>query len=140
MNPMLNKALRAYNQVEVETVIEQASPHKLVLMLFEGAIKSANQALLHMKNREIAAKGQALSRTIRIIEEGLKISLDHEQGGKLAEQLDSLYDYMLRQLLLASLRNDGEILREVIQLLSDLRDAWAAMEQQATASLEVATP
>ena len=132
MHPHLNtnpsQALRAYAQVEVETVIDQASPHKLILMLFEGAIKSTNQSLLHMQNRNIAEKGQTISRTIRIIEEGLKASLDTMQGGAIALQLQELYDYMLRQLLTASLRNESAPLQEVARLLCELRDAWASID------------
>ncbi len=134
MNPMLNQALRAYAKVEVETMIEQASPHKLVLMLFEGAIKSTNQALLHLQNGAIADKGMAISRTIRIIEDGLLASLDLEHGGGIAAQLQELYDYMLRRLLTASLRNDASALQEVAKLLGDLRDSWNAMNQHTTAT------
>jgi flagellar secretion chaperone FliS len=133
MNPMLNQALRAYAKVEVETMIEQASPHKLVLMLFEGAIKSTNQAMLHLQNGAIADKGMAISRTIRIIEDGLMASLDVEHGGAIATQLQSLYDYMLRRLLTASLRNDIAALQEVAKLLGELRDAWGSMDQNAAA-------
>ncbi|TAK89943.1 MAG: flagellar export chaperone FliS [Burkholderiaceae bacterium] len=133
MNPMLNQALRAYAKVEVETMIEQASPHKLVLMLFEGAIKSTNQAMLHLQNGAIAEKGMAISRTIRIIEDGLLASLDVEHGGAIAAQLQALYDYMLRRLLMASLRNDIGALQEVAKLLSELRDTWTTIDQQAPA-------
>lgn len=132
----LNQALRAYAQVEVETVIDQASPHKLILMLFEGAIKSTNQSLLHMQNRNISEKGLAISRTIRIIEEGLKASLDLEQGGAIATQLDHLYDYMLRQLLTASLRNESAPLQEVARLLCELRDAWSSIDPAAAQRMQ----
>lgn len=125
------KALRAYAQVEVETVIDHASPHKLIQMLFEGAIKSANQALLHLQNRNIAEKGLAISRAIRIIEEGLKTSLDTTKGGAIALQLQELYDYMLRQLLTASLRNEDAPLKEVVHLLCELRDAWSSIDPAA---------
>jgi len=138
MNPMFNQALRAYAKVEVETMIEQASPHKLVLMLFEGAIKNINQAMLHLQNGAIAEKGMAISRTIRIIEDGLLASLDLEHGGGLAAQLQELYDYMLRRLLTASLRNDVSALQEVAKLLGDLRDAWNAMNQDTAAAQRVA--
>jgi flagellar protein FliS len=90
----------------------------------------------HMQRREIAAKGQALSKAILIIESGLKASLDVKAGGELGERLAALYTYMGDRLLRANLHNRPEIVDEVSRLLSELRGAWAqinpaAMERKA---------
>ena len=71
----------AYHAVAVETGVEAANPHRLILMLFEGAMHAVSSAALHMHRGDIAAKGEAISRAINIIANGLKASLDFEAGG-----------------------------------------------------------
>lgn len=126
----------AYASVNVETSIAEASPHKLVLLLFDGAIEACSQARLFMEHKQIAEKGTAVSKAINIITNGLKASLDMESGGELAERLAALYDYMVQRLLYANLKNQPAALGEVIALLTELRDAWAqiAPEQQKVAA------
>jgi flagellar secretion chaperone FliS len=129
MNAMSHNALAAYSRVGVEVNVAVASPHKLILLLFDGAIKAISLAKFNMQDKKIAAKGEAISRAIAIIEEGLKLSLDVKAGGELAENLSALYDYMSIRLLQANLKNDQEALQEVSRLLSELRGAWAAIEK-----------
>jgi flagellar protein FliS len=100
---------------------------KLVLMLYDGALLAIGDAQRHMAGGAIAAKGQAVSRAISIIDGGLKVSLDTSRGGAIAAQLFELYEYMGRRLLLASLRNDPAGLAEVAGLLRELRGAWAEL-------------
>ena len=126
-------AARAYARVSVETGVASADPHRLVLMLFEGALKSLSEARGHMQRREIPAKGAALSRAIQIIEEGLSASVNETDGGGLAAQLKELYAYMNRRIVLANLKNDARILDEVATLLRDLREAWEAIGAQSGA-------
>jgi flagellar protein FliS len=116
--------LAAYQRVCVETGVPAADPHKLVLMLYEGALLALSDAKLHMTRRETADKGRALSKAIMIIDGGLKASLDIKAGGELGERLASLYDYMCDRLLHANLHNRPEIIDEVRQLLMELRGAW----------------
>ena len=78
-----------------------------------------------MSREEVAAKGLAITKAIAILDGGLKASLDIKAGGELAERLSGLYDYMLRQLFVANLRNDATTLDEVARLLNELRGAWA---------------
>ena len=118
----------AYSKVGVETGVVAASPHKLIMMLFDGAIVSVTSAGMHMKAGEVAAKGQAISRAISIIESGLRASLDKSAGGDIAQNLDALYAYLCNRLLEANLKNNNEYLDEVLQILKDLRDSWAAIE------------
>lgn len=127
MAPITQKALNAYGRVGLEASVEAASPHQLIIMLYEGAIKAITLAKIHMESHEAAAKGAAISKAIAIIEDGLRLSLDKEKGGELAENLDALYDYMAVQLLHANLHNQPEILDMVSHLLADLKDAWESI-------------
>jgi flagellar protein FliS len=114
----------AYRKIGLETQLDSASPHKLVVMLFDGALLSIANAQRFMENKEIAEKGKAISRAIDIIANGLQASLDLESGGNIAQQLDALYEYMGQRLLHANLRNDIAALKEVSTLLQDLKSAW----------------
>lgn len=129
MNALARNALNAYTQVGVDVNVSVASPYKLILLLFDGAIKAIAKAKYHMEKKEIALKGEAISKAIAIIDEGLKLSLDTKSGGELAENLSSLYDYMSNRLLLSNLHNDMAGLDEVSRLLAELRGAWVAIEK-----------
>lgn len=117
----------AYAKVGVETGVMSASPHKLIVMLFDGALQAVRNGLTHMKAGNIPEKGAAISKAMQIIENGLRASLDREVGGQIAESLDALYEYMGHRLLMANLNNKPEMLEEVHRLLSELRDAWNAI-------------
>jgi len=120
-------ALNSYRSVGVETGVIAASPQKLVVMLYEGAIAAIAAAQQHLRLKDIAAKGKAISQAISIIDGGLKASLDLSVGGALAQNLSELYDYMARRLLHANLRNDPAALDEVRQLLQQLMSAWETL-------------
>jgi len=119
------KALAAYAEVGVETGVAAADPHRLILMLFEGALVAIANARLAIERGEVAAKGAAITKAIAIVDGGLKASLDVKAGGQLGERLEGLYDYICRRLLLANLKSDLQVLEEVARLLGELRDAWA---------------
>jgi len=114
----------AYKNVGVEIGVTSADPHRLTLMLFDGALVSINAARIHMENGEIPLKGTSISKAIEIIANGLKVSLDFDVGGELAQRLASLYDYMCARLLHANARNDIGALGEVATLLRELKEAW----------------
>jgi flagellar protein FliS len=109
----------------VESGVSAADPHALVLMLYDGALEAVRRADGAMASADIAAKGQALGKAVRIVEEGLKASVDRNAGGALAFRLLDLYDYLTMRLLQANLRNDRAALAEVARLLAELRNAWA---------------
>lgn len=117
----------AYAQVGVETGVAAASPHKLVIMLFEGAMVAVASGLHHMQSGDIPSKGKSISKAITIIENGLRASLDKKVGGEIALNLDALYGYMCNQLVTANLKNQPAILEEVYQLLKGLKDAWESI-------------
>ncbi len=123
-------AAKAYANVGLETATPSADPHRLILMLYDGAILAVRKAQNHLQERNIAGKGEAASKAIQIIEEGLRASLDRDVGGSIALQLDSLYEYMCHRLLMASMGNDPIGFSEVATLLSDLRDAWAGIGEK----------
>ena len=118
------RAAAAYRTVGVESALPSASPHQLVLMLFEGAQAAVASAKAHMRLGEIAAKGEAIGKAVSIIDNGLRASLDVRHGGDLALSLQALYQYMVTRLTLANLRNDAAALDEVGRLLAELADAW----------------
>jgi flagellar protein FliS len=125
-------AAQAYARVGLETGVIAANPHRLVLMLFDGALCAVADADMCMAQGCIADKGKAISRAISIINDGLSASLDQAHGGRIAGYLLELYDYMSRKLLHASLNNDRAALLEVTQLLGELRASWAAIGDAAT--------
>jgi flagellar secretion chaperone FliS len=114
----------AYTRVGVETGVVEASPHKLILMLYDGAIVTLAAAGRQMEDKDIPAKGLSLSKAIDIIDNGLCACLDLQSGGELAGRLASLYEYMTARLLHANLHNDLAAIREVSSLLGELRSAW----------------
>jgi flagellar protein FliS len=119
--------VNAYAKVGMETGVTSASPHKLIVMLFDGALVSVSSAIVHMKAGNIPEKGAAISKAIMIIDSGLRAALDKKAGGEIAEGLDALYEYMGARLLQANLKNQVDILEEVQRLLSELRGAWNAI-------------
>lgn len=123
------KAISAYQRVGVETGVESADAHKLILMLFEGVQEALVRTKMHMQRNEIAEKGQMISKAIIIIDEGLSACLDMNAGGDLAIKLKALYDYMTHRLLVANMQNNLEIIDEVNMLLSELYSAWKEIGQ-----------
>ena len=120
-------AISAYASVGMETGVTAASPHQLIVMLFDGALAAVRLAQQHMQAGTREGKGQAVAKAILILEGGLRASLDLRSGGAIAESLDALYAYMRNRLLKASLDNDLSILEEVRRLLEELRAAWEAI-------------
>jgi flagellar protein FliS len=120
----------AYRRVGVETGVPAASPHRLVSMLFEGLADSIAQGRSAMQRGEIEAKCKAITRAVRIVDEGLKASLDVAAGGKLAEDLLALYGYLALRLTQANFGNDVEALDECVRLIEPVRSAWAAIGTQ----------
>lgn len=133
---MMRSPTQTYATVSVDAAVETADPHRLILMLFDGAIAAVALARIHMKAEEIEQKGLAISKAINLISSGLHASLDIEAGGELAERLSALYEYMTQRLLFANLKNSLAALDEVYELLVGLRDAWSQIapgNQQAAA-------
>jgi len=121
----------AYARVGVESGVMSASPHQLIVMLFDGAQAAIRTARLHMQAGNVAEKGKAISKAIDIVNQGLLAALDHERGGELAGRLEQLYDYVARLLLRANLHNDERSLDEASALLEQIGSAWRQIKPQA---------
>lgn len=123
-----------YRQVGVETSVSGATPHQLVKLLLDGYFDALAEARGALRDKDPVLKGRALTRAIRIVDEGLKASLDTRAGGELATNLNDLYAYVSLRLMHANLKSDEAALDECVQLLTPIRDAWIAIGPQANAA------
>lgn len=121
----------AYQQVGLATGVAAATPHRLVLMLFDGFDEALAQALGALRDGPVETKCRAIGRAARIVDEGLKSSLDLEGGGTLAADLRDLYAYVSLRLVQANLNNDAAALQECRRLMQPLREAWASIAPEA---------
>ena len=121
-------AMNEYKQIGTKVAAETADPHLLIQMLMDGFVERANTAKFHMNNDNKAAKGESIGKAISILD-GLTVSLNMKETGGIAQNLDSLYEYMKRKLLLANVQNNVEHLDEVISLMNELREGWMAIPQ-----------
>lgn len=122
---------RMYQNVGVETGVVDATPHKLVALLFDGFFESLGRARAALASGDTETKGREIGRAARIVEEGLKAGLDLQAGGALASDLAALYAYVGLRLIQANLKNDADMLDECQRLMQPLRDAWRSIAPQA---------
>ena len=120
--------LAAYRSTAVHSGVDAADPHRLVVMLMDGALERIAAASGMMKNGNGVEKAQLLHRAVAIVDE-LRNTLNLKEGGAIAANLDSLYEYMCRRLMQANAENKPEWLDEVSRLLSEIRSAWLQMPQ-----------
>lgn len=143
-NTMARSGANLYARVGLETGVMSASPHRLVTLLFNGLASAIHMARHHMAQGEIAAKGQAISKAINIIDNGLKLSFEAEPGdaagAALVANLMALFDYSSRQLMVANLRNDPALLDEAERLLESVGSAWRETDPQAQPAATPAAP
>ncbi len=123
-------ALQAYQQVGRQAAVEEASPHRLIQMLMEGALEKIAAAKGFMERGAVQEKGAHITWAVSIID-GLRVSLDKSVGGEIAENLEELYVYMMRRLTEANLKNETALLDEVASLLGQIKSAWDAIEPEA---------
>jgi flagellar protein FliS len=121
-----NSSLAAYRSVSVHGGVDNADPHRLVQMLLDAIAQRLSTARGCIEAGEIGRKAQLLHSCVTLVAE-LRGSLDHARGGELAQNLDSLYDYMTRRLLQANAQSDVAIVIEVLGLLNEIRGAWVAI-------------
>ncbi|MBX5459642.1 MAG: flagellar export chaperone FliS [Steroidobacteraceae bacterium] len=129
---MRPSTLAAYQSVAAHGGVATDDPHRLIVMLMDGALERIARARGCIQNGALADKNQLISSACAIVDE-LRCSLDLKQGGPLAANLDDLYDYMCRQLVKANLNNRVETLDEVSHLLGEIRSAWIALPAEARA-------
>lgn len=133
-------ATKAYTKIGVESGVSAADPHKLISMLYQGALLAIANAKNGILRKDIPAKAAAISKAFMIVDDGLNASLDKKVGGELAQNLSSLYDYICIRLTQANLSNDMAVLDEVARLLNDLKGAWENIRPAGAAQAAVVPP
>lgn len=123
--PVSMRSANSYRNLAAETSVSQANPHQLVGLLFDALLQSLASAKGAILNKDIPAKGRAISRAVRILEEGLKAGLDLEHGADLAKNLLGLYDYCIFRITDANLHSDVKMIEEVVNLIRPVADGWA---------------
>ncbi|MDR3065350.1 MULTISPECIES: flagellar export chaperone FliS [Comamonas] len=132
MYTSLNRnAANVYKQMGVQSVVDGASPHTLIQLLFDALEASLNAAKGAMQRGDVDEKGRQIGKAVRILEEGLKAALNQEQGGEIAQNLASLYDYSITQITLANLRNDVSLLEAAQNVIAPVAQGWREMGQTA---------
>ena len=127
------RGVASYRQTEVQS----RTPLELVTMLYDGALRFLASARDAIERRDIAARRDSLNKALAIIAE-LQSTLNMEQGGEVAAELDRLYEYSNLRLLDAAMRNDAAPVDEVRRILEILRDGWATLARTNGTPAEVA--
>ena len=133
-------ATKAYAKIGIESGVVASDPHKLISMLYQGALLAIANAKNGIMRKDIPAKCAAISKAFMIIDDGLDASLDKKVGGELSENLSSLYKYMCVRLTQANLSNDMAALDEVARLLNDLKGAWESIRPASAVQGAAVTP
>jgi len=128
----------AYRDVNASTAVEGATPHKLVSLLYQSVSSEIAAARGAIGRSDIAAKGRAISKAVRLIEEGLLAPLDLAAGGALAANLRDLYQYLVQRLTIANLKSDDAVLAECARLVEVLREGWDGIAAQVDVPARVA--
>lgn len=131
-----SRAAAAYRSVGTETSVQGADPHHLVGLLFDALLQSIATARGSLARQDVAAKGVAIGKAVRILEEGLKAGLNTREGGEVAANLRSLYDYSIMRLTHGNLNNDEAALVEVAQLIEPIADSWKQIKGPGPAYLQ----
>ena len=113
-----------------EIAIKTANPLQLVVMLYDGAIHSLQEAQEHLRRKDISSRSRCVNRAIAIVSE-LQSCLNFQDGGNIAVSLDRLYSYMKQRIFMGNLQQTPEPLAEVVVLLESLRSAWGEVASQA---------
>lgn len=122
----MHRGINQYQQVGTYSSAAYADPYRLVQLLMDGFLDRVSQARGAMERREIAAKGELISKAISILD-GLRSGLDHQRGAEIATNLEELYTYMQRRLVQANARNEVAYLDEVASLMREIKSAWDAI-------------
>lgn len=133
------RAAAAYRRIAAVTSVDAASPHDLVGLLFDALLRNINTAQGALERQDIAAKGEAIGKAVRILEEGLKAGLNLAEGGEIAANLHGLYSYSVVRLTHANLRNDVAALDEVRQLIEPIAQSWKSIKSAEAATARPAT-
>lgn len=125
---MFSNPIAAYQQIGLESDVRGADPHRLIVLLFDGAESALIKAQAQIIEKDIEGKANSINKAIEIILDGLSASLDLEQGGDLARSLKALYAYMVSRLIHANIHMDPTAITEVQKLLGEISGAWKEMK------------
>jgi flagellar protein FliS len=128
MSSNLN-ALKQYQSVDLRATIETASPHKLISMLFDGLLGALAKAKGEIERDNIEERTFQLNKAAEIVV-GLKGSLDQEKGGEISQNLEALYDYILRTVIDANRNNNAGKVQEAIDLVLEIKQGWSEMPNE----------
>ena len=123
------QAMNAYTQTKTQSGVDGATPVQLINMLLEGALERIAKARGHMERGDLAEQGELIGKVIDIVA-SLDAYLDVEKGGEVAQNLESLYDYMVRKLFDANKNSSLEELSEVESLLLEIREGWVGIARE----------
>jgi flagellar protein FliS len=123
-------SLAAYQSAAAHGGVAAADPHRLIVMLMDGALERIAMARGCIERKDITEKARLLNRAVAIIGE-LRGSLDLSRGGEIAANLSALYEYMASTILKANIDNSASLLDEVSKLLREIRSAWVAIPAEA---------
>lgn len=115
----MNPYMKQYRTNQVQT----ATPEQILIMLYDGAIRFCREADNAIVENNYSVRGEKIGRVLAILNE-LTVTLDRKIGGEMAENLDALYAYMMRRLTHANIKSDRAALKEVTDMLADLRETW----------------
>jgi len=121
---MFSSPIASYQQISIESDVRGADPHRLIVLLFDGAESALQQAQTRLAENDFKGKSDSILKAVDIISSGLSASLDIEQGGPLAQNLKALYEYMVSRLIQANIHKDSNAIREVQALLGEIASAW----------------
>lgn len=126
----MRKNLKAYNKVSVETNLLEANPHQVILMMYDGLLKSIAIAKGAIERKDLALKSESITKALDILS-ALRHSLDFNSEPKISQNFDELYAYCIDRLVDISVSLDSEAIDEITTLLKPIRDAWFEMPEAA---------
>jgi len=122
------RGMNAYQYADLPSLVDGEDPHGLIQLMLDGAAARVNQAQGALEAHDVPLKCELIGKAINLVE-GLRVCLDADQGGEIADNLAALYDYIARRLVQANAFNDIDALKEVASLLRELQVGWREMGQ-----------
>ncbi len=119
----------AYRRIGVETSMHTIDQHQIIVLLYDGLLQEIARARGALARQDVPAKCDAITRALRILQEGLMTGLDLVEGGEIAQNLNALYEYCAHQLVMANARNDDARLQEVYALIEPVAQGWKSIKQ-----------
>ena len=131
-----SRSASAYKRVGIETSVDNADPHKLVVLLFDALQQTLGSARAAIQKGDVPGKCKHINHAVRIFEEGLIAPLNLQDGGELARNLHDLYTYCVQRLTIANIRSDAAILEEVQRVIEPVASGWKQINGQGPAYLQ----